>query len=476
MNQSIQTGKYNRKILITLLLVGTFIAVLNQTILITALPQIMVDFKIDANKAQWLITSFMLTNGIIVPISAFLIARFTTKQLFFTAVATFLIGTLLGGISLNFTMLLIARFIQAVGAGIMMPLVSNIILLITPKENRGSAMGLVVLVICFAPAIGPAIAGGIVDVLSWRYLFYGTFPLTLIVFICAIFTLENVTETNKNEKIDVISIILSAVAFTGILYGLSLAGSLGWGSVKTIGWVIAGVVALWVLVVKQLKLSQPMIEFRVFKYNTFTVSAILVSIAFGTLFGTETIIPLYTQNVEGVSALTSGLILLPGAALMGIMSPFVGRITDKIGVKYLVVLGFIVITVSTIPLAIIGIEKSITFIVIFYTLRMIGTGLLMAPIQTGAMNAIPQYLFRHGVAVYSTLTSIAGSVGISIIVSLYTSISNNGDLNTLESEKYAMGITFMVITIISGVGLLLALKLKKEKTQEKIEDNVEMSS
>src|SRR5690606_24238857 len=166
--------------------------------------------------------------------------------------------------------------------------------------------------------------------------------------------------------------------------------------------------------------------------------------------------------------LTSGLILLPGAALMGIISPLVGRITDKRGVKPLVVLGFIIITVSTIPLAIVGLEKSITFIVIVYTLRMVGTGLLMTPLQTGAMNAIPQHLLSHGVAVYSTLTSIAGSIGISVIVSIYTSISNNaGALNGLEPERYAMGITFIVITVISGLGLLLSLKLKKENIKDR---------
>jgi len=466
MNESTTTITiHNRKILMTLLLVGTFIAVLNQTLLITGLPQIMEEFHTDANNAQWLITSFMLTNGIVVPISAFLIARFTTRQLFFSAVIIFLIGTILGALSFSFSMLLMARFIQAIGAGIMMPLVSNIILTITPKEKRGSAMGLLVLVICFAPAIGPSLAGGVVDVLSWRYLFYGTLPMLLIVLIFSLVTLKNVTETNKDERIDSLSIILSSLAFGGILYGLSLAGSLGWGSLITYAWVSIGIVALILLVKRQLKLAQPMLEFRVFKYRTFTVSSILIAIAFGTMFGTETIVPLYTQNVEGVSALTSGLILLPGAALMGLISPFVGRITDKFGVKLLVVLGFGVITLSTIPLSILNIEKSILLLVILYTIRMVGIGMLMTPVQTGAMNILPQHLFRHGVAVYSTLTSIAGSVGISILVSFYTSLDNH-----LSSEQMALGITFLVITVVSGLGFLLSLKLPKDKSAAKVKE------
>ncbi|WP_175639622.1 DHA2 family efflux MFS transporter permease subunit [Metabacillus schmidteae] len=465
MEKEIQQTKYNKNLLLALILLTLFVAVLNQTFLITALPQIMIDFQVDANKAQWVTTIFMLTSGIIVPISAFLIARFSTRQLFLTAVITLLIGTMLAGIASSFTILLIGRLIQAIGAGLIMPLVSNIILQITTNENRGSAMGLLILVICFGPAIGPALAGGIIDYFSWRYLFFGTFPVVLCIFIASYLILKNVTETNKNIKIDVLSVVLSTVAFTGILYGLSLIGTLGWGDITTISWIAIGAISLYFLVRRQLKLSEPMIEFRVFKYKIFSVSAILVSIAFATMFGVETIVPLYTQNVQGTSALVSGLILLPGAALMGAMSPFVGKLTDKMGIKVLILIGFSIVTLSTIPLAIIGFEKTIWMIVIFYSLRMIGTGFLMTPVQTGAMNAIPKHLYRHGVAVYSTLTNIAGSIGISIIVGLYTALAKNTSLSGLDSEKYAITITFLFVTIISGVGLLLALKLKDKSVE-----------
>ncbi|KAB7672107.1 MDR family MFS transporter [Bacillus sp. B1-b2] len=466
MEKEIQQTKYKKSILLALILLTLFVAVLNQTFLITALPQIMLDFHVDANKAQWVTTIFMLSSGIIVPISAFLIARFTTRQLFFTAVITLLIGTILAGFSTSFTILLIGRLTQAVGAGLIMPLVSNIILQITTNENRGSAMGLLILVICFGPAIGPALAGGIVDYFSWRYLFFGTFPVVLCIFIASFFILKNVTETNKQIKLDILSVVLSTLAFTGILYGLSLIGTYGWRDLTTISWIAIGALSLYFLVRRQLKLPDPMIEFRVFKYPIFSVSTILVSIAFATMFGVETIIPLYTQNVEGTSALVSGLILLPGAVLMGGISPFIGKLTDKMGIKVLILIGFTIVTLSTIPLSIIGLEKSLLLIVLFYSLRMIGTGFLMTPVQTGAMNAIPKHLYRHGVAVYSTLTNIAGSIGISLIVGLYTALAKSSSLSVLESEKYAIAVTFLVVTIISGVGLLLALKLKDKSVQE----------
>ncbi|MEI2467447.1 MDR family MFS transporter [Niallia taxi] len=476
MENEIRQTKYKRNVLLALILVTLFVAVLNQTFLITALPQIMVDYHVDANKAQWVTTIFMLTSGIIVPISAFFIARFTTRQLFFAAVISLLIGTILAGIANSFTILIIGRLIQAIGAGLIMPLVSNIILQITTNENRGSAMGLLILVICFGPAIGPALAGAIIDYFSWRYLFFGTFPVVLCILIASFFILKNVTVTNKHTKIDVISVVLSTVAFTGILYGLSLIGTLGWGDIITISWIGIGAIALYFLVRRQLKLADPMIEFKVFKYRIFSVSAILVSIAFATMFGVETIIPLYTQNVEGTSALVSGLILLPGAVLMGTMSPFVGKLTDKMGIKVLILVGFLIVTLSTIPLAIIGIEKTLWMIVIFYSLRMIGAGFLMTPVQTGAMNAIPKHLYRHGVAVYSTLTNIAGSIGISLIVGLYTALAKNSSFSGLETEKDALTVTFIFVTIISGLGLLLAFKLKETTVNEEVKPTEELSS
>lgn len=458
--------KYNKNLLLGLILVTLFFAVLSQTFLITALPQIMEDFNVDANTAQWVTTIFMLTSGIIVPMSAFFMERFTTRQLFFAAMIAFLIGTFLSGVAANFTFLLIGRLIQAIGVGLVTPLVSNIILQITTPENRGSAFGLMILVICFGPAIGPSVAGGVVDALSWRYLFYGTFPIVLILFITSIVFLKNVTETNKNAKIDVLSAVLSTVAFVGILYGLNLIGSKGLGDISTIIWVLVGVVSLFFLVRRQLILDDPMIDFRVFTYKTFSISAILVSIAFATMFGVETILPLYTQDVLGVSALVAGLILLPGAALMGGLSPFVGKLTDKIGVKSLVVIGFAVITLATIPLSFSGLEKTIIIIVIFYSLRMIGTGILMTPVQTGAMNVLPRHLYRHGVAVYSTLTNIAGSIGISVIVGLYSGLASGSDLSGSEAETFSLTMTFLFVTIISGIGFLLALGLKDNSNEE----------
>ncbi|MEE6132886.1 DHA2 family efflux MFS transporter permease subunit [Priestia sp. GS2] len=468
MQEQTITPPVNRKLLMMVLLAGVFLALLNQTILITALPKIISDFGIQASQAQWLITSFMLVNGIIVPVSAFFISKFSTRQLFFTSVIIFLAGTTLGGIAPTFSVLLAARFIQAVGAGIIMPLVSNIILLITPREKRGSAMGLMVLVICFSPAIAPTLAGAVVDIFSWRYLFYGTLPLTLAVLIMSLFSLKNVTETNQAEKLSIPSVFLSTITFGSILYSLSLAGELGWMNQQTIMFGAVGIVALIALIVQQLKLANPMLELRVFKYKIFTFCCVMMTVAFGTMLGVETLLPIYTQEVEGVSALESGLILLPGAALMGIMSPFIGRFTDKVGARSLVIAGFLTITLSTIPLSFSGLQSSITLLVVLYTIRMVGIGLVMTPLQTAAMNAIPQRLIAHGVAVYSTLTSIAGSVGISVIVSLYMNMTNG-----LASEKIALGTTFLIITIISGFTILLALKLTK---QQRVVRSSEMAS
>jgi len=246
--------EYSVKVIMTVLLAGAFVAILNQTLLATALPHIMADLKIDATKAQWLTTVFMLVNGIMIPVTAFLIGKFSTRGLFLTAMGLFAIGTGVAAISPTFSLLLVGRVLQAAGAGIMLPLMQTILLLMFPIEKRGSAMGMVGLVIAFAPAIGPTLSGWIVDSYSWRYLFYLIFPIAIIDIIFAYFALKNVTE-RKNPTLDVLSIILSTLGFGGLLFGFSNAGSNGWGSLSVLAPLIVGIVTLVLFIVRQFKLK-----------------------------------------------------------------------------------------------------------------------------------------------------------------------------------------------------------------------------
>lgn len=330
MNQSIEPKPFNRSVIVGILLAGAFVAILNQTLLITALPHIMRDFNVDANQAQWLTTSFMLTNGILIPITAFLIEKFTSRTLLITAMSIFTAGTVVGAFAPNFPVLLTARIIQAAGAGIMMPLMQTVFLTIFPIEKRGQAMGMVGLVISFAPAIGPTLSGWAVEAFSWRSLFYIILPFAVIDLILASILMKNVT-TLRKTKIDILSVILSTFGFGGLLYGFSSVGSYGWTSSTVLISLLVGVIALLLFITRQMKLEKPMLEFRVFTFGVFSLTTLLGTLVFALLIGTETILPLYTQNVRDVTAFDTGLMLLPGAIVMGFMSPIIGRIFDRVG-------------------------------------------------------------------------------------------------------------------------------------------------
>ncbi|NAP00943.1 DHA2 family efflux MFS transporter permease subunit, partial [Halomonas sp. MG34] len=289
---------FNKVPLLIVLISGAFVAILNQTLLATALPHIMEDLDLNANTAQWLQSIFMLVNGIMIPITAFLIERFTTRGLFLTAMGVFALGTVICAIAPNFGFLMVGRVAQAAGAGIIMPLMQTILFLIFPLEKRGAAMGMFGLIIAFAPAIGPTLSGWLVEHFPWRSLFYVILPIVIIDIIVAYFILKNITKQTF-PKLDVLSIILSTLGFGGLLFGFSTAGNSGWGSVQVIVSMIVGAVALVWFIRRQLKLEKPILEFRIFKYKIFTLTTSLGMVVFVAMIGGAVILPLLMQTMLG---------------------------------------------------------------------------------------------------------------------------------------------------------------------------------
>ncbi|HET7578637.1 MAG TPA: DHA2 family efflux MFS transporter permease subunit, partial [Bacillales bacterium] len=277
---------FNRTLLVSVILAGAFVVILNQTLLNTAIPKIMQDLSISASTAQWLTTGFMLTNGVMIPVTAFLIEKFSTRKLFITAMSLFSAGTLIAAFAPSFPLLLTARIVQASGAGLMIPLMQTIFLLVFPVEKRGAAMGMVGLVIAFAPAIGPTLSGWIVESHSWRVLFFMILPIALLDVVFAIFALKNVTKLT-HPKIDILSIILSSFGFGGLLYGFSSAGNNGWDSTQVTAALIVGAIALGLFIWRQLTLKKPMLEFRVFKNWIFALSVIIGMIVMVSMLGVE---------------------------------------------------------------------------------------------------------------------------------------------------------------------------------------------
>nr|WP_269668328.1 MDR family MFS transporter [Staphylococcus gallinarum] len=438
------------------LLSGAFITILNQTLLGTALPPIMKDLQVSESTVQWLQSIFMLVNGIMIPITAFLIERFTSRQLFLTAMIIFAAGTLLCAVGPEFTTLLIGRVLQAAGAGIMMPLMQTILFLLFPVEKRGTAMGLFGLVIAFAPAIGPTLSGVLVEHLSWRSVFYVVLPIAIIIIITSYFLLKNVTETT-HPKLDIASVILSTLGFGGLLYSFSSVGEAGWASIQFLLPLIIGIIALVIFIRRQLKLKEPMLEFRVFNYGIYTLGTVLSMFVFGVLIATNIILPLYMQNMLQFSALESGLVLLPGAILMGIMNPVTGYLFDRFGGKWLARLGLIVLVGSTIPFTLLTAHTSFTYLAIGNALRMLSISMVMMPMTTLAINQLPNNLIAHGTAMNNTFRQMAGAIGTAVFVTLMsvTAIPKSG----ITGIIHGVNVTFTVAAAISVVALLLSFKL-----------------
>jgi len=445
--------------LFAVLLSGAFITILNQTLLGTALPPIMRDLNLTESTVQWLQSIFMLVNGIMIPVTAFLIEKFTTRKLFLTAMGLFSLGTFVASIAPNFSFLMVGRILQASGAGIMMPLMQTILFLVFPVNRRGTAMGLFGLVIAFAPAIGPSLSGWLVDQFPWRSVFYVVLPIALLDLIAAYFLLRNVTELKK-PRLDVLSIILSTFGFGGLLYGFSIAGDTGWFSLQVMLSTVVGIISLVWFITRQLKLKQPLLEFRVFKYGTFTLATILGMVVFAAMIGTNIILPLYMQNMIGFTALESGLVLLPGAIIMGISNPITGYLFDKFGGKWLARTGLLILSLSTLAFTNLSADTTFTYLATMNGIRMISIAMVMMPMTTLALNQLPTDLIPHGTAMNNTFRQVAGSVGTAVLVTIMSTsaIPDEG----LSGVIHGVNVSFIVAGVAAIVGFILSFKLKEE--------------
>ncbi|MCC5802345.1 MDR family MFS transporter [Rossellomorea vietnamensis] len=452
-----QSEAFNKTPLLIVLISGAFAAILNQTLLGTALPHIMSDLNLDASTAQWLTSIFMLVNGVMIPITAFLIERFTTRALFLSAMGLFAGGTLICAVAPNFGFLMVGRIIQASGAGIIMPLMQTILFLIYPVEKRGAAMGMFGLVISFAPAIGPTLSGWLVEQFPWRSLFYVILPIVIVDFIVAYFILKNVTKQTY-PKLDILSIILSSLGFGGLLYGFSIAGSQGWGSVQVIVSMIVGSVTLFWFITRQFKLKQPILEFRVFQNKMFTLTTVLGMVVFIAMIGAATVLPLLMQNMLGFSAFESGLMLLPGALLMGLMNPITGRIFDKFGARWLAIIGLTILTVTTFMFTNLSADTSFMYLATVNAIRMFGVAMVMMPVTTAGLNQLDRSLIPHGTAMNNTMRQVSGAVGTALLVTVMTTSADPA--RGLEGMIHGVNISFIVAGITAIAGLLLSLFIK----------------
>ncbi|AZU60922.1 DHA2 family efflux MFS transporter permease subunit [Neobacillus mesonae] len=472
-------------LMLAILFVGAFVSFLNNSLLNVALPSIMKDLGVkDYSTIQWLATGYMLVSGVLIPASAFLMTRFSNRRLFITSMAIFTLGTGLAAFAPNFGLLLTGRMIQAAGSSVMGPLLMNIMLVSFPREKRGTAMGVFGLVMITAPAIGPTLSGYIVEYYDWRLLFEMILPLAVISLVLAIWKSENVMQQNKNATIDYLSVVLSSIGFGGLLYGFSSASSDGWTDPIVLTTLIVGAICLAVFIVRQLKMEEPLLDLRVYKYPMFALASVIAIVNAVAMFSGMILTPAYVQSVRGISPLDSGLMMLPGAIVMGIMSPITGKLFDKFGPRALGVIGLAVTAVSTYMLANLQIDSSYSYIILVYTLRMLGMSMVMMPIMTNGLNQLPTRLNPHGTAVNNTAQQVSGSIGTAILVTIMNSVTKTEATNLmtgvdpttmtkaaqalLTQKALLAGIqySFYVALGINIVVLILALFVKRVDTSE----------
>lgn len=468
--QNIRTSKPDRHmVIIGVMLSGAFIAVLNQTVLSPALPSIMRDMSINAVHGQWLTTAFMLVNGIMIPITAYLINRFTTRQIFLSTMILFTAGTALAGFSKSFFLLMVARVLQAMAAGVLMPMIQTVILLLFPREKRGSAMGMVGIVIAFAPAVGPTLAGWVVDAWGWNSIFLFIAPLAAVDVILGVILLKNVGETKK-LKLDQRSVIYSTLGFGGILYGCSSAGSYGWLYPVTLGPLATGILFLVIFIRRQLKIESPLLELRILRIKNFAYSTIIAMIINASLIAGTIITPIYLQNVLYFTALQTGLIMLPGAIVMGIMSPITGNLFDRFGPRGITVTGLTIMTVFSLFFVFIDETWVFSHLCIVYTVRMFGMSLVNMPLNTWGLNALENHMIAHGSAINNTARQVAGSIGTAILITIMAMVTAiNQEAGEVEATLRGMHAAFGVASALCLVALIIAITfVKKENRTEDI--------
>jgi DHA2 family lincomycin resistance protein-like MFS transporter len=401
------------------LIIGAFFAILNETLLNIALTTLMEEFSVSVSTVQWMATGFMLVMGVVIPMSAVLLQWFTTRQMFMGTMITFTIGTIICAAAPVFPVLLAGRFLQAAGTGLLIPIIFNTFLLLFPPRRRGAVMGVVGLVIMFAPAIGPTLSGIIVEHLGWRYLFIVVIPFALFSIVFANKYLINVSEVTK-PKIDILSIVYSTIGFGGIVFGFSSVGENEAGFFAPIVYIsiIIAIISLFLFSFRQLKLDEPLLDIRVFKFPMYTLGVVMFIIIIMAMFASEIILPIYMQGPLALAAATAGIVLLPGSLLNGLLSPVMGKLFDKFGPRLLMIPATVLLCGTMFIMTRLDMDTPLWVIVVSYILLMISVSAIMMPAETNGLNQLPKHLYPHGTAMMTTLQPVAGAIGVSAFISI----------------------------------------------------------
>ncbi len=411
---------------ITVLLIAAFVVILNETALNVALTSVMADLQVDERSVQWLTTSFMLTMAVVIPVTGWLLERIPTRAAFVLAMSLFTSGTLVCALAGTFPLVLAGRIVQAGGTAIMMPLLMTTIMQVVPPAHRGAVMGNISLVISVAPALGPTLAGLVLQFASWRGVFGIMVPIGLAMLIIGALRITNVNEPVR-VPLDVLSIPLTVLGFGGLVYGLSLIGDASAPPAEVGSAFAVGVIALAAFLWRQIRLARhdrALLDLRAFNHGSFSISVIVMSLAMMALFGTIIMLPLLLQQALHLPALIVGLMLLPGGVLMGLLGPVVGRLYDRVGPRPLMLPASIVVAGVFWLLSGIHPDTPWWFILGCHMAMSACFAFMFTPLFTIALGSLPRQLYTHGSAIVGTVQQLAGALGTAVFVTVFAAQSD----------------------------------------------------
>jgi DHA2 family lincomycin resistance protein-like MFS transporter len=457
---------------IGILVVSASIMILNETIMGVALPALITDLSISVTVAQWLTSGFMLTMAVVIPITGFLLQRLSARTVYLGSMLSFSAGTVIAALSPGFGLLMTGRVVQACGTAVMIPLLMTSIVRLVPPSRLGATMGTITIVIAVAPAIGPTLSGVILSVLSWQWTFWLVLPLALLALAVGARWLRVTTEP-RPVPLDLISVGLSVVAFGGLVFGLSSTGDQARGSALVSPWVptVLGAVALAAFTRRQLRLQvdgRALLNLRPLGFRPFVVSLILMIMTFMALFGTLILLPLYLQEVLRVSAFVTGLAVLPGGLVMGVLGPVVGRLYDKVGARPLVPPGALLLALSLWLFTTLDAASPLLAIVGLHVLLVVGISFIVTPLMTDALRQLPAELDSHGSAILSTLQQVAGAAGTALFITMMALGSQHP---TAGVDVTGARVAFLCAAIIATVALPVTFLIGRRSDGPKRESN-----
>ena len=469
--------KHSKGTVMSGLLIGGFIGMFSESALNIALSRLMTEFSVNAATIQWLTTGYLLVVGILLPLSGLLVRCFSTRQLMFTALTCFLTGAVISGLAVTFPVLLAGRLVQGAATGILLPLVFNTAIAIYPSNQIGAAMGVIGLVVMFAPALGPAVSGVILWKLSWKWIFWLMIPVIAASWIVSFLFLENVREIIR-PKTDALSIVLSSIGFGLMVFGISFAGDNGWGDIFVIVSLIAGAGSLALFCRRQLKLEEPILNIRAFRSSSFSIGTALVFIDNAIIMAFVFLLPLYLQNDQSTPILVAGILMLPGGAVNGLVSALSGRLYDKYGAKFFTRTGFFIAAAAVLLMLFLDKKSHWSYVVLAHVVLMIGAPLAMSPAQAYGLSSLPERIRSDGSCIISTLQQIAGAVGTALAASFLSFGTNTFAFSTdyIAVSELLSGtkVGFLLPFLLAVLGFALAFKVK-DRTVLMARCNIEKS-